>query len=354
MAKDPEKTEKPTGKRLSEARQKGNVPKSQDLSAVVGLIVGLAYLRLWGNNVGQQLTALTGEYLGHPLQGEMTPTSFQALGLDVGLRLAGILLPMVAVLMGVGIFVGWAQVGTLFTLKPLAPDITRLNPVSGFQRFFSLSPYVELLKGVLKIAIVGFVAYQVIADRYPAFVAVVGSDRVTSSHLLFDTFWTMIWRMAIALLILALADLAYQRWYYIESMKMSKQEIKDEMRQSEGSPQVKGEIRKRMRRMARRRMMQDVPKATVVITNPTHYAVAIRYAEGETEVPIVLAKGVDRVALQIREIADEHRVPRIENRPLAQALFKQVEIGDEIPPELYAAVAEILVAVTKASKKRAA
>ncbi|MNR86177.1 Flagellar biosynthetic protein FlhB [compost metagenome] len=204
---------------------------------------------------------------------------------------------------------------------------------------------------MIKISLVGWICYAVISDRYVELATAYGTGLLGLGTLIGTTAWSIAWRVMMALVFLGLVDFAYQRYEWEKNLKMTKQEVKDEWKQAEGSPEVKSEIKKRQRRMAQQRMMAEVPKASVVITNPTHFAVAVKYERDTMEVPVVLAKGTDLVAKRIREVAEEAGVPMIENKPIAQALYKQVEVGDEIPPELYAAVAEILVAVQRANRK---
>ncbi|MNX45614.1 Flagellar biosynthetic protein FlhB [compost metagenome] len=259
--------------------------------------------------------------------------------------------PIMLSLLLVGVIVNYAQVGNLLTFEVLKPKFEKLNPVNGIKRLFSLRSTVEAIKGLIKISIVGWICYAVISDRYVELATAYGSGLLGLGTLIGTTAWSIAWRVMMALVVLGLVDFAYQRYEWEKNLKMTKQEVKDEWKQAEGSPEVKSEIKKRQRRMAQQRMMAEVPKASVVITNPTHFAVAVKYERDTMEVPVVLAKGTDLVAKRIREVAEEAGVPMIENKPIAQALYKQVEVGDEIPPELYAAVAEILVAVQRANRK---
>jgi len=259
--------------------------------------------------------------------------------------------PTILVLLLVGLVASVAQVGLMFNPSALELNLGRLNPLPGLQRLFSMNGWVNLIKGILKIAIVGYFAYQVIHDRYVTLVTALRLDRQHLGALLADTAWNIAWRSAIMLFLLGLADYAYNRWDWFKNLKMTKQEVKDEAKAQEGNPEAKAEQKKRMRQAARRRMMKAVPQATVVITNPTHYAIAIQYERATMEVPVVVAKGTDLVAKRIRDIAREAGVPLIENKPVAQALYRVVDIGEEIPPDFYAVVAEILVAVTRADRR---
>jgi flagellar biosynthetic protein FlhB len=354
MAGDREsKTEDPSSKRLSDARKKGNIPRSQDVNASVIMLVAAVLIYNQWRAISEVLyLRMHNSFQSFPT-GDFTVKIFmemmgQSLG-DVGKAVT----PTVFTLMGIGVAVNILQTGFLLTGEPLKPNFGRMNPLSGFQRIFSLRGVVETVKGIVKIVLVGYLAYQVIKDRYLEIVTALQLDGARLAELLGGTAWEVSWRSIVALLVLGVADYAYQRFEWWRDLKMTKQEIKDEAKQQEGSPEVKAEIRKRQMQAARRRMMSEVPKAAVVITNPTHFAVALQYKQGETDVPTVVAKGTDLVAKRIRDIARESNVPLVENPPLARALHAQVEIGDAIPADFYAIVAEILVSVTRAEKKRA-
>lgn len=354
MAEDKEqRTEDPTPKRLSDARKKGNIPRSVDVNSASVLFAG-AILLLWQwQSIAEIVRARMVKDLGSLPTQDFSLSALQIVAFDLLRDLVLTIGPVALGIMVVGLIANYAQVGFLLTGEPLKPTFNKINPLTGFKRIFSLRGGVETLKGILKIVIVGYFCYQVIQDRYVAIATALRLDRFHLGVLLGDTLWTIAWRSMLALIILGLADYAYQRWEWFRNLKMTKQEVKDEAKQQEGSQEVKAEIRRRQRQNARRRMMQAVPTASVVVTNPTHYAVAIRYDREEMEVPMVVAKGADLIAKRIRDRARESNVPLVENKPVAQALFKQVEVGDEIPSELYAVVAEILVAVTKAGRRAA-
>lgn len=344
------RTEDPTPKRIADARKKGNIPRSLDLNSGVVLFAAAVLILAQWRRMAELLTARMHDSLGSFPHRDLTLMAVQELTLQTLGDVVMAAGPIVLGLMLAGIFASFLQVGVLITLEPLKPALNKINPLTGFKRIFSLRGVVEMLKGLAKIALVAYLSYQVFFDRYPQIVTAVQSDRLHLGALLADTLWIIAWRSALALLILGVADYSYQRWEWYRNLKMTKQEVKDEAKQQEGSPEVKAEIRKRQRQAARRRMMAEVPKATVVITNPTHFAVALRYDRDAMEVPLVVAKGSDLVAKRIRDLARESRVPVIENPPIARALYKQVEVGDEIPPSLYAAVAEVLVSVTRAQQ----
>ena len=266
---------------------------------------------------------------------------------------AKLILPVMLLALTLGLAANIGQVGLKVTPESLAPKWNRLNPVEGFKRLFSTQGAFTLFKGMVKMAIVGSISYATIKDALlsgglldtmrmplPEALGVVGG-----------VLWTLGLRVSATLLLLAVGDFAWQRHQTEKSLKMSASEIKQEMKQSDGDPQIKGKIRQLQRAMARRRMMQDVPKADVVVTNPTHYAVALQY-ESSAGAPKVLAKGADEVARAIRELAAEHGIPRVENKPLARTLFATVEIGEFIPPDLYEAVAQVLAFVYRTHGRR--
>lgn len=352
MAEDKEqKTEAPTGKRIADARKKGNIPRSADLNSAV-IVFASAVLLLWQWHA---LFEVTRERmvtcLGDLPTRDFTIPALQNLAVGLTRDVVVAVAPILLALTLVGVVTSVSQTGFHFSWEGLKPSAGKLNPINGFKRIFSLRGVIETFKGVLKIAVVGYFSYQVIQGRYVQIVTAIQLDRAHLGALLGDTSWAIAWRSALSLFVLGVADYAYQRWDWWRNLKMTKQEVKDEHKQQEGSQEVKGAIKKKALQAARRRMMQEVPKASVVVTNPTHFAVALRYERDGMEVPIVVAKGTDLVAKRIRDIAREHQVPLVENKPVAQALYRQVEVGDAIPAEMYAVVAEILVAVSRADKK---
>ena len=348
---DPSKTEKPTPKRISDARKKGNVAKSQDINNAAVLLTASILLYFSWAPLAKLMSTMMVERFSHLPEQDLTLDYLMFLVTQTIQSVVVVLAPIILSLLLVGIVVNYAQVGNLLTFEVLKPKFEKLNPVNGIKRLFSLRSTFEAIKGLIKISIVGWICYAVISDRYVELATAYGTGLLGLGTLIGSTAWSIAWRVMIALVFLGLVDFFYQRYEWEKNLKMTKQEVKDEWKQAEGSPEVKSEIKKRQRRMAQQRMMAEVPKASVVITNPTHFAVAVKYERDTMEVPVVLAKGTDLVAKRIREVAEEAGVPMIENKPIAQALYKQVEVGDEIPPELYAAVAEILVAVQRANRK---
>ncbi len=237
------------------------------------------------------------------------------------------------------------QTKFLLSFKPLKMDLKRINPIEGFKRFFSMRSLFELLKSILKMVIVGFVAYSVIRSNWILFRFYSDMETVDSLKLIFNLTYEVMLKCAIALFILAIVDYFYQRWEFEKSIRMTKQEIKEEYREIEGSPEVRRRQREIMARLARGRMLQQVPEADVVITNPSHIAVAIEYKSEEMEAPVVLAKGADEIAQKIIQIAKENNIPVVRNPQVARELYKTTDIGEQIPPNMYRAVAEILAYV---------
>ncbi|MCY0896889.1 MAG: flagellar biosynthesis protein FlhB [Alicyclobacillaceae bacterium] len=340
-----EKTERATPRRRQEARREGNVPKSVELSAAIGLLGAMVVLRIVGGQVWGAWMEMFRHDIANAAAVHMTVEAvIEMLSSQVGYVIGG-LLPVVLVAFGLSILAGFVQVGPLFVPKLLLPKLNRISPISGVQKLFTARTLVESLKSILKLAIVVGVAYYFIHKVIES-IAVLPN---TSVSVLVPAVGGIVFQLglAVSLLMLGLAglDFFFQRYEYEKNLRMTKQEVKDEYRQMEGDSRVKASIRRRGRALALRRMMQEVPKADVVITNPTHYAVALRYEVEKMSAPRVVAKGQDHLALRIREIAATSEVPIVENRPLARTLYTSVELGDAIPPELYQAVAEILAYV---------
>jgi flagellar biosynthetic protein FlhB len=243
------------------------------------------------------------------------------------------------------------QVGWAITFEPFKLNFGRMNPITGMKKIISMRALVELMKGMLKATLFGLVVYVALHDKLPDAVRTMQIPLAEGAMRLWDLLWELSMRLAVMLLIIALLDYAYQKWDFEKSIKMSKQEIKEEVRQMEGDPQIKSKIRQKQRELAKKRMMSSVPKADVVITNPTTLAVALMYERGVMVAPQIVAKGKGFVAKKIRGIAEEHNIPIVENRPLAWALYESAEIGDEVPEKLYRGVAEILAMVYKLKKK---
>jgi flagellar biosynthetic protein FlhB len=348
---DIDKTEKPTPRRRRKAREEGSVARSMELNSAVLLLSGTIALLMFGAGITTGIGNLCRSIFKSA--GEAT-LSTSALPIYFGQGtslLIELFLPFFAIIMLAGIAVNLAQVGFLWTPKPLMPRLSRLSPAKGAKRFFSPRSLVELGKSILKLVVVGLVVY--LAIRAEVF-RILELSALSPSALLIEIgsiAGLVALKASIVILVIALLDFAYTRYEYEKSLKMSKQEVKEEARQSEGDPQIKGKIRGLQMRAALRRMMRKLPQADVVITNPIHIAVALKYDNKKQHAPVVLAKGARLLAERIKEVAREHDIPIVENPPLAQALYYTVDIGQEIPVELYKAVAEILAFVYRLKRK---
>ncbi|MGE5314768.1 MAG: flagellar biosynthesis protein FlhB [Acidobacteriota bacterium] len=338
-----EKTEQPTGKKLSDARDKGQVAKSMEVNSAVMLLFGLLMIAVIGSGMVSRLSELTSNVLRSAGQVELTVASVHHYFVLGVLFLALILGPVLGVFMALGIAANLAQVGFMFTFEPLQPRFSKLNPLTGITKVMvSKRSMVELAKGVAKIAIVGFVAYVAIEKLIDESVVLMDSEPAAIMGFIARSSFVVGLKICAAFLVVALFDYAFQRYDFLQQQRMTKEEVKEEYKQSDGDPQIKGRIRSLQRQMARRRMMAEVPKADVIITNPTHYAVALKYDPSKMGAPTVVAKGMNLVAQKIKEIASEHDIPIMEDKPLARALYKTVEVGEQIPESLFKAVAEIL------------
>lgn len=342
-----EKTEDPTPKRLEEARKKGQVARSTEINSVLVLLAVFAGLKIFGPYLYQEFSSFMRFWFVNMAKQEITIELTYQLFLALTIIFAKLTLPIMLTALTVGLIANFLQVGFLFSTEALTLNLNVLNPISGFQRIFSKRAIAELLKSMVKIGIVGYVAYKYILDQIPLFPTLMGYDLKQTLSRTGDMTFVLAMKIALILGIMAFFDFIYQRWDYMQNLKMSKQEIKDEYKQAEGDPKIKAKIKERQRMMAMRRMMQQVPKADVVITNPTHYAVALKYDIKTMGAPVVVAKGQDLTARRIKEIARENDITVVENKPLAQTLYKTTEIGDVIPAELYQAVAEVLAYVYK-------
>ncbi|WP_414859269.1 flagellar biosynthesis protein FlhB [Paenibacillus haidiansis] len=346
-----EKTEKATPKKRQDARKKGQVAKSQEVPGALILLGSFMCLMAFGGYIKDRLVSLFSDVFYHRLTMEVTQENVMIMLGDYAVQILLLLAPVFLVVVVIGIVANYGQIGFLLTGEPLKMKLNKLNPIQGFKKIFSMHALVEFLKSVLKLSIIGYLVYSTIwgAKKYIASLGLIPVEQAFqfTSQLTMN----MGLKIAAALLVLAAMDYMYQRYEHEKNLKMSKQDIKDEYKKMEGDPLIKGKIRERQRRMAIQRMMQEVPKADVIITNPTHFAVALKYDGSQMEAPQVVAKGQDFVALRIKEIAKEHGVVTIENKPLARALFQRTEIGDTIPGDLFQAVAEVLAYVYKLQGK---
>lgn len=346
-----EKTERATPKKRNESRKKGQVAKSMELPAALILFFGFLSFYVFGSYMGDKLMAMLKLIFYDYLTWDMTQGNalvlFQELAIDVLLIVA----PLFLIAIVVAVVSNYLQFGFLLTADPLKMKLSKLNPIQGFKRLFSMKSLVELLKSILKMSIIGYVVIDTLWSHKESILQLSELPVTNSLDLTASITLLLGVKIGIILIILAIFDFMYQKYSFEKSIRMSKQDIKDEYKKSEGDPLIKSKIRERQRRMALQRMMQEVPHADVVITNPTHFAVAIKYDASQMEAPTVIAKGADYVALKIKEAAKEHNIITMENKPLARALYAQVEIGESIPAELFQAVAEVLAYVYKLKGK---
>jgi flagellar biosynthetic protein FlhB len=349
-----EKTEAPTSKRRSDARQRGEVARSTEINSVLVLLAGLIILRICAEWMYQEMSGSFRTTFNMMINPSMTISSLMRVFLDNLVLTGRILMPVCVGIMIVGVIANVGQIGFLLTGKPLEPNLEKINPIAGFKRLFSMRSMIELVKNILKIIIVALVAYSTIKGEFDN--AMMMAHATAGAILLFllKVTFTIFMRVAIILLILAIADFIYQRFEHEKKLKMSQQEVKDERKQMEGDPKVKARIRSLQMEMARRRMMREVPKATVVVTNPTHLAIALKYVPAEMQAPVVLAKGKRLIAERIKEIAREAGIPIVEDKPLARAMYDRVQPGDEVPADFYTAIAEILAYVYRLRNRKAA
>jgi flagellar biosynthetic protein FlhB len=341
-----DRTEKPTPKKLEDARKKGQVAQSREIPSAMILMTALAVFYFGGQTMVRQLADLM-QVSFRNLNGGwiQTPESAHLLAGWLCKEALSILMPMMAALLIVGIVSNVAQFGFNFKEDLMAPDLKKLNPISGVKRLVSLKALVELAKSIFKIGFVGLIAYLILRKELVTIPSLVHADVVDTAAYMGEVAFKIAFFVCLGLIVLAAADFAYQRWQHRKNLMMTKQEVKEERKQSDGDPQVKSRIRSMQLEMAHRRMMAAIPTADVVITNPTHFAIAITFNAQEMDAPQVVAKGADFMAQRIRDVAREHDVPLVENKPLARALYATTEIGGFIPTELYRAVAEVLAYV---------
>ncbi|ACZ76377.1 MULTISPECIES: flagellar biosynthesis protein FlhB [Dickeya] len=339
---DLEKTEAPTPQRTEKAREEGQIPRSKELTSVFMLIAGLAILWGYGSSMAGRLSDMMAKGLifdhGFINDERLIISHVGTLLEQAVLALVPILFGLVLVALGAPILLG----GLIFSTKAISFDFGKMNPLSGLKRMFSTQVLAELFKAILKAVIVGLITFWFLRHNWNSMLHLVSEPMgMAIKDALNIAFLCCFW-VILGLFPMVGFDVAWQIWSHIKRLRMSKQEIRDEYKEHEGDPHIKNRIRQQQRAMAQRRMMSDVPKADVIVTNPTHYAVALKYDEKKMSAPRVLAKGADRIAQRIRELGTENRIPILEAPPLARALYRHTEIGQQIPTGLYAAVAEVL------------
>ncbi len=345
-----EKTEKATPKKRRDERKKGHVFMSKDAVAVATLFGGIAVLRIIFPTMLEGIEELFSFCLALASGGAQLGASGVELVNQCVSLLAETAGPILLAVSLLAVAATMAQTRLLVTAEQIKPKFERISPGKGFKRLFSLNSLIEALKGILKITILLFLVYGCLMDMVGVAERFMYAELSGACRYLLEAVFSMMLKVAAAFLVLAAADFGYQWWDYERQMKMTKQEVKEEYKQTEGDPQVKGKIKQIQRQMAQSRMMQQVPGADVVVRNPTHFAVALRYHQGEDEAPVVLAKGQDHVAQRIVDVAQQHGVTIVENVPLARALYAKAELNSQIPAELYEGVAEVMIYLYKLGK----
>ncbi len=342
-----EKTESPTPRKRQDAREQGNVVTSRDVYSVCILVLSLYALKWFGNSMFEQMAVLMRTVFENLGKISITPATMSTYGWMLVFTFFKIIFPFMLVIMITGVVSGFLQHGFLFTLQPLIPNFSKLNIFNpkGLKSIFSPKSAVQLFFSIIKVAIISRIVYMSLSNAVSQIVVMPDMTVMqifsTGCSLIFD----MCIKIFMFLIVLAIADYAYQKWDHEKKLRMSKEEIKNEAKQFEGNPQIKARIRSIQMQMSRQRMMKDVPDADVIITNPIHYAVAVKYDAHNMKAPTVIAKGARLLAQRIKDVAIDNDVPIVENVPLAQALYKTVEVGQEVPEKLYQAVAEILAYV---------
>ncbi len=346
-----EKTEPATARKRQKAREDGNVPKSQEINTVVLLIAGVAAFYFFCDNFYGQIMSAIEFYLENCATRMVNDQEVHPIFIELYLRVIKILWPFFLTFVIVALIANFSQVGFLISGKSIQPKFEKINPAKGIKRIFSARGAMELTKSIGKIFLIApvmmFSVYGSIDDFKGLITVGVGDSMIFMGYEALE----MAIKAILIMLVLAIIDYTYQRWQHEKDLRMTKEEVKQEMKDVQGDPQVKSRIRSIQREMARQRMMKEVPEAEVVVTNPTEYAIALKYDPDEQPAPIVVAKGRHLLAQRIKEIAIEHDVPIVENRPLAQSLYKLAEVGGLVPPELYQAVAEVLAYVYKLNNK---
>ncbi|WP_028991704.1 flagellar biosynthesis protein FlhB [Thermoanaerobacter thermocopriae] len=343
-----EKTEPATPKRRQDARKKGQVFQSREITSALVIVAGFLALNILAIPSLEKMMALT-KYLLYTYSGANDDV-FNVVGIRnlltyVLQQAISIIIPIILLIFVVSLVSTYLQVGFVFTTEPLAFKLERLNPVEGFKRIFSKRALVELAKSIAKVVVLFYIMYSFLASQYKGIPMLLDMSVQDILKYALNILLGITIRIGIVLIVLGALDYFFQWREYEVSLKMSKEDIKEEFKETEGNPQIKAEIRRKQRQVSMRRMMQDLKKADVVITNPTHLAVALMYDSNVNDAPVVIAKGQDMIALRIKEEAKKLNIPIVENKPLAQALYRSTEIGDMIPPELYQAVAEVLAYV---------
>ena len=352
MAEDTDdKTEQASPRKKQQAREKGNVPRSRDLTAIIPLWMVYMYLS-FGGVIFTSMLVYMRSALKRGFEVSLTETVFVELFKEDSVNLALMMAPLFGLMVVVIIAVHFLQTGFLVSAASLSPDFSKVNPLKGIKKYFSFNTLFETVKGIFKLLVLGMILYLILKKEAINLPLLVDMDIQSIMGFSYTQIRKLLFISALVLSVFAVADFVFQRWQHERNLRMTKQEVKEEHKMMEGDPRVKARIRSLQREMARKRMMQEIPKADVVITNPTHFAVALKYDSSKMGAPTIIAKGANLVAEKIKEIARENKVPMFEDKPLARTLFK-LNIGQEIPDALYKAVATVLASVYKLKKKGA-
>ncbi|MFR3909763.1 MAG: fused FliR family export protein/FlhB family type III secretion system protein [Clostridium paraputrificum] len=347
-----EKTEEATPKKKSEARKKGQVARSKDVGLAITMVTCTLVILLLSSMIVGNLKDTMIYFLQSGMLQDINEMSIKSIVITILLKAGLCILPVVIPIMIAGIVASLMQTGFLLTGEPLKPKFSKLNPISGFKNMFSKKSFVDLLKNLAVVTVIGFIGFLYVRENYDKILQISNTYLPSLGGQVQDLVVGIFFQVSLVLVIIAAADYFVQFRFHQKDLRMTKQEIKEEYKQMEGDPQIKSKIKQKQREMATRRMMASVADATVVITNPTHLSIALKYEEGNNEAPKVVAKGADLVALKIKEVAKENDVPIMENKPLARMIYEQVDIDREVPQEMYQAVAEILAMVYKLKNKK--
>lgn len=351
-----EKTEPASAKKMTDAREEGQVAKSKELGSALALIALFLILKYFGGSMAQDFLDVFRSIYGKIPElaggsGTLTVKGAGALMNLMALKILAILAPVLIIATATAIAADVVQVGWKVTSKPMMPKLSKINPISGFKRMFSVQSLAELVKSILKIGVISYVAYDTLKDQMGFMFILYDMPLPTAIGMVCDMVISLGLKISFIYLIIGFGDYAFQKFKLKKDLKMTKQEVRDEYKNSEGNPEIKGKIKSRMREASQKRMMKAVPTADVVITNPTHFAVAIKYDTEASKAPVVIAKGEDYLAMKIKETAKENKIEIVENKPLARMLYHNVDVDAEIPPELYQAVAEVLAYVYSLKKQ---
>lgn len=346
-----DKTEEPTPKKKKDARKQGNIAKSAEVNKVMTFIAILVVIYMMSGSIISELQGFIVNILSGDFSMTMNDNTIRILMFKVMMSFMKIVLPISLIIMVFGILGSLIQTGLFFSMESLKPKFSKLNPLTGLKNMFSMKAIVNLIKSMVVICIMIYLGYSFMSKNFEGIIKSGDIYLPYLFNIVLDLIKSILTSITLAVAVVAALDYGYEKFSHKKGLKMTKQEVKEEYKQMEGDPHIKGKIKQKQRQMANQRMMQAVPSSTVIVTNPTHISIAIRYEQGKDTTPIVVAKGVDEVAFRIREIAKSHDIPIIENVPLARLIYKEVDIDQEIPEEMYKAVAEVLVAVYKIKNK---